>query len=443
MLKKMDKNEVITILEDWNFWKKDLDTGIRRPLYISKLQKFTATNQISVITGARRSGKSFIMRQFAKDLITQGVDGRNILIINFEDPRFTELNAKALQDIYEIYLEFLAPKGISYIFLDEIQEVEDWEKWVRTMHELKKANIIISGSNAKLLSRELSTLLTGRHIDLEVFPLSFIEYLAFNDISINDKLDFINKKIEIKGMLRRYIEFGAFPEVVLKGEKKEILLRYFEDILNKDLIKRYKIRKSEKLNSLAKFYLSNISSPITYSSIENYLNISADTIEKYSGYFENAFMLFFLKRHSFKVREQDKSPKKLYSIDTGLANAVGFRFTENLGRCAENIVFLELKRQQSINPNLEIFYWKDNLNREVDFLIKEGLGINGIIQVCWDPNKPETKKRELRILLKAMDEFGIKKGLVVTEDYNTKEDIDGKVIEFIGLSEWLLGNLVK
>lgn len=434
----MDKNEIINILEDWNFWKRDLDAGINRPYYLNKLKGFLKTRQVIVITGARKSGKSFIMRQLAKHLTSEGVEAKNILIVNFEDPRFSELDAKALQKIYEVYLEYLNPKDKPYIFLDEIQEVKDWEKWVRTMHELDKAKLITSGSNAKLLSFELATLLTARHIDLTVFPLSFEEYLTFNNINLKDALDIINQRIKIEGLLSNYIEFGSFPEIVLTEQKNEILLTYFEDILNKDLIKRFKIRKAEGLRSLAKFYLGNVSSLITFSSLEKFLGISADTIEKFSNNLGTAYLFFFLKRFSFKVKEQEKSPRKLYTIDTGLANTIGFRFNQNIGRLAECLVFLELKRKQTVNPDLEFYYWKDLQHREVDFVVKEDLKVRQLIQVCWEVSKPETKNRELKALLKAMGEFRLKEGLVITEDYEAEENIKDKKVKFTPLWKWLL-----
>jgi len=435
----MYKNELLKILEDWNFWKRDLEIGFYRPDYLNRLRDFLATSYVIVISGARRSGKSFIMRQLAKSLIQEKNIKNNILIVNFEDPRFTDLNANGLQKIYEAYLEFLNPEAKPYLFLDEIQEVENWEKWIRTAHELDKARIIISGSNATLLSRELSTLLTGRHLDVVVFPLSFREYLIFKNLDIREKLDIINKEIDIKRLLREYLEFGAFPEVVLSGQKKQILLNYFEDILNKDIIKRFKIRKIEQLSNLTRFYLSNISSLTTFSSLEKTLKFSADTIEKFSGYLEDAYILFFLKRFSFKVREQEKSPRKVYAVDTGLANTIGFRFTQNLGRLAENLVFLELNRKKMLEPNLELYYWKDIHHREVDFLIKNNLKVEQVIQVCWEITESGTKNREIRALLKAMDEFGLKRGLVITEDFESEQDFNGKKIEYAPLWKWLLG----
>jgi len=434
----MDKNEIIKIFGDWNFWDKDLNVGIKRPYYLNKIKKLHESSHIIVITGARRSGKSFIMRQTAKTLIKGGIRENNILIVNFEDPRFVELNTKILQQVYDVYLEFLNPQEKPFLFLDEIQEVEDWEKWVRTIHELDKAKIIISGSNAKLLSRELSTLLTGRHLDLVIFPLSFKEFLRFRNVNLSKRFEIVNKEIEIKRLLREYIEFGSFPEVALGGEKKQILLNYFEDILNKDIVRRFKIRKSKELVSLAKFYLGNISSLMTFSSLERTLNISADTVEKFSRYLEDTFILFFLKRFSYKFREQEKSPRKVYAIDVGLANTIGFRFSQNMGRLAENLVFLELKRKEMLGSNLEIYYWKDVNHREVDFLIKENLKVKQLIQVCWQISRPEIKNREIRALLKAMKEFNLEEGLIITDDYEAEENIKGKKINYIPLWKWYL-----
>lgn len=377
----MNKNEIIEILQDWNFWKKDLEAGIKRPIYLNKLKGFLKSGQIVTITGARRAGKSFLMRQLIKSLISDGVDRNNILMVNFEDPRFTELDARTLQTIYEVYLEFLNPEGEIFIFLDEVQEVSGWERWVRTIHELNKAKLVVSGSNAKLLGKELSTLLTGRHIDLVVFPLSFKEYLTFNGIDLRDRLDFISKRVEIERFFRKYLEWGGFPEVVLSSsERKQMLLHYFED----------------------------------------------------------AYLLFFLKRFSFKVKEQEKSPRKVYAIDTGLASTIGFRFSQNLGRLAENIIFLELVRRRALEKNsLEIYYWKDSQHREVDFVIKEGLKVAQVMQICWEINRPETKAREIKALLKAMEKLELNEGFVITQDLEKEENIAGKKIRYVPLWKWL------
>ncbi len=434
----MDKNEIIKILDDWNFWRKKINTGVKRDFYLGRLKKFLAAQQIVVVTGARRSGKSFIMRQLASDLIKKGINKNQVLIINLEDPRLSNLNLDLLQKIFETYLEFLAPKESPYVLLDEIQEVENWEKWVLMLQELKKAQVILSGSNAKLLSKELSTLLTGRHLDLEVFPLSFKEFLHFNNLTIKNQLDLANQETKIKSLLRIYIENGSFPEVTLNPPGKEILLTYFGDILEKDLIKRYKIRKTEKFKDLLKFYFSNISCLITFSSLKKSLRISTDTIEKFSTYFETNYLLFFLKKFSYKIKEQEKSPRKVYAIDTGLANAIGFRFSENIGKLVENIVFLELHRKRVQNPDLELYYWKDERHREVDFVVKEKKLLKNLIQVCWDVSNFATKEREINSLLRASERLKCDNMLVVTSDFAGEENVRGKKISYIPLWRWLL-----
>lgn len=423
---------------DWNPWSRELSAGVPRSEYLSKLMGFLKTNQVVTITGARRAGKSFLMRQAAKELQAGGVNKNNILFVNFEDPRFSQLDVQLLGQIYDTYLEFLAPEGQIFVFLDEAQEVKSWEKWVRSMHELQKAKIVVSGSNAKLLSKELGTLLTGRHLDLTVFPLSFREFLSFNGLELKGKLDLVDKRIEINRLLRGYFEFGSFPEVALSDQKREILLNYFEDLVSKDLMRRFRIRKQQELKDLIKLYASNIATLTTYGSMEKYLKVTRGTIERFSGYLEQVYLFFFLKRFSFRVKAQEKDPRKVYSIDAGLSNAIGFRFSENLGRLAENVVLLELKRQQSLNPGLELFYWKDVHHREVDFVLKEGLKVRQLIQVCWNVSDLKTKDRELRSLKKAMGELKCNNALVITEDYEGEETMNGKKVVFIPLWKWLL-----
>lgn len=436
----MSKNEIVKILEDWNFWVKNLNTGVPRSLYLNELEKMMPSEQIRVITGARRSGKSYIMRQLAKRLMDEkGVNKSNILIVNFEDPRFTGLSANLLQQIFDVYLEHQMPKGKIYVFLDEIQEIPGWEKWVRVAQELGKATMVVSGSNAKLLSSELATVLTGRHLDTTVLPLSFRELLKFKELEIRNDADLIRNDIKLKSLLGEFTRFGSFPLVVLGEDKEKILLSYYDDVVSKDLIKRYKIRKTEEIKSLAKFYLSNISSPITFSSSGKFLHMSAQSIERFSAYLETSYLLFFLKRFSFKVKEQEKSPRKVYAVDTGLANTVGFQFSGNLGRLAENLVFLELKRKTYFDPFLEIYYWKSLAQEEVDFVVKEDAKIKELIQVCWDLRDINAKKRETKALLKAMNEFKLEKGLIITEDYEGEEDFEGKKIQYMMLRKWLLG----
>lgn len=435
----MDKNEVLAILKDWNDWEGQQDIGTVRSAYLNRLESLiTGSNQIITITGPRRAGKSYLMRQMARRLSDKGVKRENILFVNFEDPRFASLDTKLLAQVYDVYRGFLFPTDIPYIFLDEIQEVAGWEKWVRTMHELKKAKIIVSGSNAHLLSRELGTLLTGRHLDLTVFPLSFAEYLTFNKMEVKNAFDIVGKEAEIDGLLHKYIEAGSFPEVALSVKKTEVLLNYFDDLLTKDLLKRFRVRKTPAMKTLIKYYLSNAGNLVTFTSAGKSLQVHTNTIERFSGYFEDVYLIFLLKRFSYKVREQEKSPRKIYAIDTGLCNSLGFRFSENIGRLAENIVFLALKRKQILDPQVELFYWKDAQHREVDFVIKENLKVTSMIQVCWNMRDEKTRNRELRSLQKAMKDLNITNATVITDAAEGEEKLNGYTVKMVPLRKWLL-----
>jgi hypothetical protein len=396
----MRKDELLRVLNEWNFWRRELETGTPREDYIKKILDFLKTKKVVAIMGARRSGKSYLMRQVIKE-ISNEIGNKNTLMINFEDVRM-EPTIETIDRGFKLYLEVLKPDKRPFIFLDEVQRVEGWERWVRTIHELEKARIAVSGSSAKLLSRELGTLLTGRHLDITIFPLNFEEFLKFKNFKVEKNLlDLIEKEGMIKELLGEYLEYGGFPEVVLADRKMEILSTYYGDITTRDVIERYRIRKPDKLRALGKYYLTNISSQHTFNSISRFLMMPVDTVARYSGYLEQAFLIFFVKRFSFSVKEQENSPRKVYAIDTGLSNFIGFRFTENLGKTMENMVAIELQGKRS--KEIEIFYWKDNFGREVDFVVKEGLEIKQLIQVTYASDKEEIEKREIKALIKASD----------------------------------------
>ena len=427
----MDEIKILEILNRWNFWKEEKDTGIERGGYIDKGIRFLGSNVIIAIIGVRRSGKSFIMRQIARHLIGSN-SARDTLIVDFEDPELEGSDSETLNKIYEVYVKELSPTRPT-IFLDEIHIVTNWEKWVRMMHELGKARIFISGSSSKLLSGELSTVIAGRHLDIRVFPLSFNEFLDFRGIEIEDMLDIVDKRFEIERSIKEYLEFGGFPEVVLSENKRELLTNYWKDIIYRDVILRFKIRKIEHFRSLGRFYLTNISSPITFNRISKFLGISDDTVETFSRYLVETFSIFFVKRFSFSLKEQENSPRKVYSIDNGLSNAIGFRFSDNFGRLMENLVAIELKRRGE-----EIYYWRDYSGREVDFVVKEGVKVKQLIQVCYDIEDVSTKNRELRALIKAGKELKCKNLKVITWDYEGREEFKNKKINFIPLWRYLL-----
>jgi len=394
----MNNEQIIEVLSDWNFWEKDIDTGIHRKKYIEKINKLINTGQIVAVTGIRRSGKSTLMKQFIKEKISLGENKRSFLYVNFEEPKFADLlSLEFLQQIYDAYIEIIKPEESPYILLDEIQNIPNWERFVRGLHEKKEAKILISGSTSKLFSEGLGTLITGRWLDLDIYPLDFKEFLNFKDINIIDNLSIISNKIKIKQSLREYLEFGGFPLVALQEEKSEILRRYFEDIIIRDVGEKNNIRKLKKLKSLAKYYLTNFSSLISYRKISKFMDLSLDSIERFSNYMQEAYLIFFVPKFSYSLKEQEVNLRKVYCIDPGLVNLVSFRFSENIGRLYENLVFLLLTFNEK-----EVYYYKDKY--ECDFVIKEGKKITNAIQVCYNLNK-ENEEREFNGLIEAMNKL--------------------------------------
>jgi predicted AAA+ superfamily ATPase len=232
----------------------------------------------------------------------------------------------------------------------------------------KKVHIFITGSSSKLLSEEYSTLLAGRHVDIEIFPLSFSEFLKFKGVSIRSRIEMMKFRHRIRKLLDEYLEFGSFPKVVLIEEgKEELSNNYFRDILIKDVQRRFNVRETGKLEELAKYYLTNISTLQSFNRTRKLINLSLDTVERFSKYFSIARLIFFVPKFSFSVKEQILNPKKVYCMDSGLRNMVSFKFSEDIGRIAENVVFLNL-----LFRNKEIYYWKDHAGKEVDFVVKEG-----------------------------------------------------------------------
>jgi hypothetical protein len=295
------------------------------------------------------------------------------------------------------------------------------------------SQIFITGSSSKLLSRELGTLLTGRHLDASIYPLNFSEFLSFNGIAYSNRLDMISRQSEIRGKIREFVQWGGFPAVVLGENKQEILLAYAGDILTRDIVERYSISKVDNLRTLYKYYMTNAASLISYNSIKRFLNIPVDTVERWSDYLNQAFLFFFVRRFSYSLKEQEKNPRKVYCIDTGMRNAVSFRFTEDMGRLFENLVFLKL-----LHAGSDVFYWKDAQGYEVDFITMCQNKIGDIIQVSFDVSEAKTKNREVRALLRSMAFFNMKEGLIVTEDLEAEETIKGCLIRYVPIWKFLL-----
>ncbi|MCX8188222.1 MAG: ATP-binding protein [Nitrososphaeria archaeon] len=440
----MKKEEIISVLSEWNFWGKGLDTGRDRMFYLDRICGFLeGVEKVISVYGVRRCGKSFLLRQVAKRFSDKlGKD--RVLYVNFEEARFAGNEVKALFEIYDAYKEFIRPSERPIVILDEVQEIKGWEKFVRSLHEKGEARLVVSGSSAKLMSEELATLLSGRDIPIEIFPLSFSEFLEFKGIELNDEKSVFIRKFEIIQRLREYLEFGGFPEVVLEDnveKKKAVLKRYFETIIVKDVERRFNIREREKLEFLANFYITNISSPITFSSISKILRIPKKTVERFSLYLATSRALFFVSRFSPTLKEQEKAARKVYSIDTGMSNAVGFKIFENYGKMVENAVAIELLRRFSTSPSTRIYYIKVN-EKEVDFAVKEGLEFKQLIQVSYVSHVEEIPKREIETLLKAGLELRCNNLIIVTWDVDEQLKFGDKIIKLVPLWKWLLENKV-
>lgn len=409
-----DREEEIT--QKWT-----TENIIERELY-KKAKSLLSHDTALVITGVRRCGKSMFAFMLGKE--------NNCAYVNFEDERLL-MNAAELNIILEAIYSL---KGnVDLLIFDEIQNITGWEQFVSRLTPNKK--IIITGSNARLLSKELATYLTGRHIDVTLFPFSFREYLKFNNIEINFNL---TKNIaQLKNSLEDYLSIGGFPLTAKLG--KIFLLEAYRDILERDIIQRHKIIEVKAFKDLAKYLISNTSCEFTCNKLKNIFGIkSAHTIKNYISYMESAYLIFTLERFSFKLKKQGLAPKKVYCIDAGLANTIGFTTSENHGKIMENAVAIELLRKVSSDPNIELYYWKNAQQEEVDFVIKEGLKIKELLQVCFKLDNQNTKQRELKALVKASEELKCNNLLVINDNYDAEETIENKKIKFIPLWKWLL-----
>lgn len=437
----MNREEIWEILVDWNLWGNFTEKFRTREHYLKKTLNLVGGKEILVLKGIRRSGKSSLAYLAIEEMMNKNLTKRDTLIINLEDPRFpSKLDSTDLMDIYEVYLEKLNPAREHIVLLDEVQVVDRWEKFARFLIEAKKAKVIVTGSSSRLMSEEYATVLTGRHLDMEVFPLNFKEFLEWHNIKIKNDIEITKKRYEIQNQLEEYITYGGFPEVILseKNRKNTLLRTYLNDIITKDIVKRFNIREIEKLENLVKNYITNISTLQSYNKLKEVVGLSLDSVERFSKHLKTARLFFFIPKFSYSIEQQILTPKKVYCIDTGFYSIAGFKFTKNTGRLMENLVAIELQRKQSTNPLSEIYYWKDHQQREVDFILKEGPQIRELIQVCYDVNDPGTKEREVKALAKASEELKCNNLGVITWDYESKEEFKSKEIRFIPLWKWLL-----
>lgn len=434
----MDKSEIIEILNEWNYWNKELPRTHPRAVYDNKISSLLSYNEVVVIKGIRRSGKSTLMLNSIKNLLAQGIDIKNILFINLEDPRFiNNLSIELLQEIKDVYLEYLNPDEKPYIFLDEIQNIPSWEKWVNKEYELHLSNITISGSNSSMLSSEIASSLSGRYLQIDVYPLGFEEYLQFKDIKITNRLDLIEKKIELNREFEAYMLHGGFPKVIdyEVADKKDLLITYKDSILLKDIVARYNLKEFKTLEEIAAFLLANSGISQSINKLKNNFHVSYDMANAYLEYLIKAYMLFEIPKFDYSLKKQNANDKKYYSVDLGLSNIMRVPNLQTRGDDLETIIFLELLRR-----GYKVYYYKTSNGLECDFIIEKENRITGLIQVTSSLKDEKTKKRELRSFSKTIEELQLKEvEVIVIHENSTKTIIyDDLEIRTINIKEWLI-----
>jgi predicted AAA+ superfamily ATPase len=419
------------------YWEK----GLPQKLHEREIKLSLEKNFINDIIGPRRAGKTYLMFLTIKKL-RERLNKEATIYINFENRKLMPLKESYFNDIIKfIYAEELFEKyGTVYLFLDEVQRINGWERYIRSIHdEFKdKIRIFVSGSSANLLSKEYSKLLTGRHLTTQVLPLNFREFLQFQDIEMTDKIPTEREEVKIKKHLNDYLHTGGFPDVVLGKEKEAILSQLFTDIVSRDVLSRAAIRKEAIVEEFAYYLASNVSNPFSFNKMKNYftsrgIKISVPTLLNYFWHLKNAFLFFDSLIFSYTIKDQMQYPRKIYCVDNGIANIAGFKTSENLGRLYENTVAIELLRK-----GFDLYYWKTKQHEEVDFVVKQGTQIMKLIQVCYDIEAMDTKQREVKALDKAMDAFHLNEGLIITDGLEGQQKIDGKNIVYRPLWKWLL-----
>ncbi len=364
-----------------------------------------------VITGIRRSGKSTLLYQILKS-------SKKGYYLNLEDSRLDGFELSDFNKV-ELLMKEIYGKGGIYFF-DEIQSVEKWEKFIRYLVD-KKEKVVVTGSNASLLSRELGAKLTGRYLQTEIFPFSFREFLKMK-----------NKKYSLKSF-ESYLYTGGFPEY-LKQNNPMILQELLLNIIMRDVAVKFGIKNTHYLIKIATYLISNVGKEFSYNSIKNMLGIkSVQSVIDYISYFEDAYLIFTVPRFSYSYRQQQASPKKVYSIDNGFSSVNSASFSKDKGKMLENLVFLELRRKFK-----NIFYFQEN--NECDFIIKEREKITEVIQVCFDFNE-DNEQREINGLLEAINKFKLKRGLILTFNQDDEFELEGKSVVLLPVWKWLKQNI--
>lgn len=406
------------------YQRAERDELLSRP-YQQRHTKYDAdellqNSLIKLITGTRRVGKSV----FALLML----QGKNFAYLNFDDIQLLEkwdedLAMSALDDVYPDY---------DFMLLDEIQNLPDWDLWVSKLYRRGK-NLIITGSNAKMLSSEMATVLTGRYLQIEMLPFSLDETMRWKNISPDRE----EQAAQAVVLADDYMRNGGYPETIpARGITKSYLSTLFDSILLKDVAQRHKVRNTTDLYNLATYLLSNFCNPISANELAGELGLSSvATTKKFCDYLNEPYLFFYLPRFNNKLKLMNKAPKKVYVVDNGFVQSTAFNLSENLGRLLENQVFVELLRRGYI-PGQTLFYYRTRNDKEIDFVTRKGAKVEQLIQVCYDMTSEKTRKRELDALVEAAEELHCDNLLVTTNALHKKMGYKGKEIRVISIGNF-------
>lgn len=405
--------------------RKERDELSGRPYLMRKSNTDTslllANPMIKLITGPRRVGKStyaLLMLQ-----------GKNFAYLNFDDNLLLsnwdeELVMRTLDEVYPDY---------EYLLLDEVQNLKDWDVWVSKLYRRGK-NLIITGSNAKMLSSEMATVLTGRYLQVEMLPFSLAETMEWKGIGNNGN---DTQHAEATVIADDYLRNGGYPETIdMRSITRSYLSTLFDSIIWKDVAKRHNIRNITDLNNLALYLLSNFCNPLSANDIAQELTMSSvTTTRKFMNYLHEPYLFYYLPRFNNKLKLMKKAATKVYVIDNGFVTSKAFNISENLGRLLENEVFVELLRQ-GFQTESSLFYYRSRNDREVDFVTRHGAHIHQLIQVCYDMSSPKTEKREVTSLIECGEELKCDNLIIVTNNDDREINKDGHIIKVIPFAKF-------
>ena len=396
-----------------------VDLGIERKID----QSLVDCQEVLVLTGVRRCGKSVLMQQI------RAKRAEKDYFISFDDDRLLHFTVDDFQLLYDVLVEDF---GVQHTFyFDEIQLVDGWERFVDRLY--KHGNkVIVTGSNAKMLSRELGTLLTGRHVSKEVYPFSMSEYMELLGVKVTrDSFYTTEGRAMLQNVQNDYLKNGGFPQY-LRSKNVEYLKSLYNDIIYRDIIVRYRLMSDKPLKETVYYLISNATHLFTYNSVAKSVGLkSSETVKDYISYLEETYLVGVLPKYDVKVGEQIKSPKKIYFIDNALVGIIGFSFSGNEGGRLENAVYIELRRRGK-----ELFYHNDG--NECDFIVREGLRITEAYQVCVSMQEEKTRQRELEGIRSAMKAYSLSEGYIITREETEDVKVEEGVVHLVSFARWIL-----